>query len=204
MYIFLYFILAIALAVLPTGLLVSKFVFKQDIRNLGSGNPGGTNIWRIYGWKWGLPVILIDAAKSMGVVLLIPSLIIFNALGSNQIFLVATLAGTVAIVLNIFNPLLHFKGGKGIATGIGVLIGLDTFVALITICSFLIICLSYKFKSNNIFKASLTGTTTALVCAIIMGRVISEIILLAMIFLLTFFAHRKNIRNYLQNKKLLT
>lgn len=201
MYILLYFVLAIALAVLPTGLLVSKFIFKQDIRKLGSGNPGGTNIWRIYGWKWGFPVILIDAAKSMSMVLLIPSLSIFDTLGPNQIFFVAILTSIVAILINIFNPLLHFRGGKGIATGIGALIGLDIQVAVMTICSFLIVAGIHKFRSSDIFKASLIGAMTALICSIIMGRIISEIIMLAAVLPLAIYAHRKNLYVYKKSFK---
>jgi len=60
-------------ALLP-GYFFFRLIDKKDIRNLGSGNPGATNVFRLKGWKWGLFVFLFDFSKGLAVVLISKSL----------------------------------------------------------------------------------------------------------------------------------
>ncbi|MEO0067979.1 MAG: glycerol-3-phosphate 1-O-acyltransferase PlsY [candidate division WOR-3 bacterium] len=80
-----------------------------DIRKKGSGNIGFTNVQRILGLKWAVPVLILDIAKGI-----VP--VIF----AQSFGLLAPLVGLGAILGHIFSPYLKFNGGKGVATSIGV------------------------------------------------------------------------------------
>ena len=107
---------------IPTGFLIGK-ARGIDIRQHGSGNIGATNIWRVFGWKWGLVAFVSDFLK--GFLLLFLYQQNFNAdgeIGTDCLFLV--IAGVTAIIGHNYTPWLGFKGGKGIATSAGVLAAL--------------------------------------------------------------------------------
>lgn len=109
---------------IPWGLLISR-LRGVDIRNAGSGNIGATNVWRVMGWRWGLPTFLLDTAKGAGAVLLTrhfatmvvePSKVMADAIAWS-----GTLAGLAAILGHSYPIWLRFKGGKGVATSLGVI-----------------------------------------------------------------------------------
>jgi glycerol-3-phosphate acyltransferase PlsY len=80
-----------------------------DIRKTGSGNIGFTNVQRTVGWKWAVPVLVLDIAKGILPVALAPS---FG--------LVPAVTGLGAVMGHVFTPWLGFRGGKGVATTFGV------------------------------------------------------------------------------------
>jgi len=80
-----------------------------DIRRLGSGNIGSTNVQRTMGWAWALPVLLLDVVKG-----LLPTAL------ARPIGLTPPLVGLGAVLGHVFCPWLRFRGGKGVATTIGV------------------------------------------------------------------------------------
>jgi glycerol-3-phosphate acyltransferase PlsY len=80
-----------------------------DIRKQGSGNIGFTNVLRIMGTAWAIPVLLLDIAKG-----------VFPTAFAAELGLLPALAGIGAILGHVFTPWLGFKGGKGVATTIGV------------------------------------------------------------------------------------
>jgi glycerol-3-phosphate acyltransferase PlsY len=109
---------------IPWGLLLSR-VGGVDIRSAGSGNIGATNVWRVMGWRWGLPTFLLDTAKGIGAVLLTrhlatlvlePSKVMADAIAWS-----GTIAGLATILGHSFPVWLRFKGGKGVATSLGVI-----------------------------------------------------------------------------------
>lgn len=102
---------------LPTGLLVIRALRGVDIRTLGSGNIGATNVYRVAGLPTALLVLLIDALKGASPVLLV------RALG--QPAWVEVLAGLAAIIGHNWSAFMRFAGGKGIATSFGVLTALS-------------------------------------------------------------------------------
>jgi len=85
-----------------------------DLRTVGSGNVGATNLARALGYGLGAVGLLLDAAKG-AVAVLIPSVV----LGPQAIPLVQALAAALAVLGHSFSPFLRFKGGKGVATGAG-------------------------------------------------------------------------------------
>lgn len=129
---------------IPFGLLLAKFVAKNDVRQMGSGNIGATNVFRTSGKILGLLTFFLDGAKGWFVVfitmLIDPSLMYY--------------AAVLAVVGHIFPIFLGFKGGKGVATYIGVLIGLDWIVALIMVLTWLALLLIFRISS----VASLVAT----------------------------------------------
>ena len=117
--------LSYLLGSLPFGLFAGWLAGK-DIRKEGSGNIGATNVVRVCGWRWGLPVFALDALKGFAPVFwLAPSLLGAEraALLQNQA-LTLVLAALAAILGHNFPIWLRFKGGKGVATSAGALLAL--------------------------------------------------------------------------------
>ena len=115
---------------IPTSIIASKLIKGFDIRHHGSGNAGGTNVWRVLGWKIGLAVILFDILKGIVASYYIPKIFwdpvlpFQNRTPFEDITLVRIMCGSSAIVGHIWTLFAGFKGGKGVATGAGMLIGL--------------------------------------------------------------------------------
>jgi glycerol-3-phosphate acyltransferase PlsY len=105
------------LGAIPFGVLAGK-LGGVDVRSVGSGNVGTTNVWRALGPVAGLTVFALDVAKGAAGPLL--GLLI---LGKNAPWIIA-LCALLAVLGHIFSVFLKFKGGKGIATGLGAMLGL--------------------------------------------------------------------------------
>jgi glycerol-3-phosphate acyltransferase PlsY len=105
------------LGAIPTSYLVSRFIAGIDLRRQGSGNLGATNLYRVLGWKYAVPVALFDIAKGA-----IPVLVFAPRASDSQLFAMA--CGVAAIVGHVFSVFVGFKGGKGVATAAGVMLGL--------------------------------------------------------------------------------
>lgn len=106
----------------PTGYIVVKLLANQDIRTIGSGSTGATNVKRVLGFKWFVIVLLTDGIKGI-IPVLAAKLIAFPILG-----LLPVLAA-VAVILGHSKPIfLKFHGGKSVATGIGTIIALNWIV----------------------------------------------------------------------------
>ena len=136
---------------LPFALILTKLSGFGDIRNIGSGNIGATNVLRTGNKLLAIIVLSLDIFKG-----LIPYLIIhiyFNELSLlNKIFLCH-----FAIIGHIYPIWLKFKGGKGVATYIGFLFGLNPYIAI----SFLLIWLVVAYISKYSSLASLVGIFVA-------------------------------------------
>jgi len=88
-----------------------------DLREHGSRNLGATNLYRVLGWRFAIPVGLLDAAKG-----LIPVLVFAPRVSDSEVF--ALVCGLTAVVGHVFSVFVGFKGGKGVATAAGVMLGL--------------------------------------------------------------------------------
>jgi glycerol-3-phosphate acyltransferase PlsY len=105
------------LGAIPTSHVVSRVFAKIDLRQHGSGNLGATNLYRVLGWKYAVPVALFDIAKGA-----VPVLVFAPQVSSSELFAVA--CGVAAILGHVFSLFVGFKGGKGVATAAGVMLGL--------------------------------------------------------------------------------
>lgn len=107
---------AYVLGAFPTGLILVRWIRGTDIRTMGSGNIGATNVIRAAGWPLGVLTLVVDAIKGG----LVPWYLTHIMPASSDLLLWQISAGALSLLANIFNPLLKFRGGKGVGTAIGV------------------------------------------------------------------------------------
>ncbi len=151
--------LTIALAVgsfllgaVPFGVLVAR-TKGVDLRSVGSGNIGTTNATRALGWKLGLLVFALDILKGLAppiVARQVPECADF-----------AVLFGAVAVIGHTASPFLHFKGGKGVATGLGALFGTAPLVGVVGFGAFIVLFALTRIVSFSSLLASLIILTSA-------------------------------------------
>ncbi|MGE5364828.1 MAG: glycerol-3-phosphate 1-O-acyltransferase PlsY [Bacteroidota bacterium] len=149
---FLIVLLSYLIGSIPNSIIVSKLVKGIDIRDYGSGNAGGTNVYRILGWKYGLLVILLDALKGALAVIFVARLHygnmpFENATPFDDFTLVQIIAGLAAVVGHIWTIFAGFRGGKGIATALGMLLTIITVDMLVAIAVFILVVLLTKYIS---------------------------------------------------------
>jgi len=196
------FIGAYLLGAVPFGLIIAG-LHGIDLRKVGSGNIGATNLARALGKKWAYVCFVLDFAKG-----LIPTLAAGIWLGdiAGTTGLLARLAvGCAAIIGHIFPVYIKFKGGKGVATSFGVAMGLwpyYTVSAGVSLLVWVVFVLIWRYIS----LASLAGAVAfplALIAAIIMspewgfGELWPLLIVATGIPVLVFVRHRENIKRLL-------
>jgi len=146
-------LLAYLIGALPFGFITAKLVSGQDIRTLGSGNIGATNVSRVLGGKWGLIVLVLDACKGLLPVWGLPLLVMST---DNPNFLHLKVAcGMATIVGHMFPCYLGFKGGKGVATSLGVVLMLGPWATLTAFFVFALTVVYYRYVSLCSILASL-------------------------------------------------
>ncbi|MDX6414578.1 MAG: acyl phosphate:glycerol-3-phosphate acyltransferase [Gaiellaceae bacterium] len=143
---------------MPWGYWLPLLVRHEDIRRQGSGNIGGTNVWRMYGWKLGLPVVALDTAKGF-----VPALV--GVLFVSH--LAAVLAGAAAM-LGHWRPLFlrWQRGGKVVATCGGAFLGVAPLVGAVGACVWIVTFLLLRYAS----LASIVAALSLPVAAVLMGR----------------------------------
>ena len=120
---------------IPFGLLAAKCK-GVDIRKHGSGNIGATNVWRVCGWRCGLPVFALDVLKGVAAVWLARWLV--DRFGGD-IAWTAIAAAMACVIGHSFPVWLGFKGGKGVATSLGVFLGLMPLPSLVALLVWIVI-----------------------------------------------------------------
>ena len=132
---------------MPWGYWLPRLVEHEDIREHGSGNIGGTNVWRVYGWRLGLPVVLLDTAKGFA-----PALVA-TLVASH---LVGVLAGGAAM-LGHWRPLFlrWQRGGKMVATCGGAFLGVAPVVGGIGAAVWIAVFLVFRYASLASIVAAL-------------------------------------------------
>jgi acyl phosphate:glycerol-3-phosphate acyltransferase len=102
---------------IPTSYLAARLFRGIDLRQHGSKNLGATNLYRLLGWRFAVPVALFDMAKGA-----IPVLVFAPQVSESELF--ALVCGVVAVLGHVFSAFVRFRGGKGVATAAGVMLGL--------------------------------------------------------------------------------
>jgi glycerol-3-phosphate acyltransferase PlsY len=102
---------------IPTSYVAARIFGGIDLRQHGSRNLGATNLYRVLGWRFALPVGLIDAAKGA-----IPVLVFAPLASDSELF--ALVCGITAVVGHVYSVFVRFRGGKGVATAAGVMLAL--------------------------------------------------------------------------------
>jgi len=186
------FLLSYLIGGIPFGYIAGRIVLKTDIRNLGSGNLGASNVFRQVGPAWGIGVLLLDAVKGLAVIYLA------NALYPSGSDWISLSAGVLAILGHSFTPYLGFRGGKGVATSAGVFLGLAPAALGLAFAVFVIT----MFIARMISMSSLMGAL-ALPLAIWLLYPEKSTILIASLFVaaLVWYRHRSNIGRILKGEE---
>ena len=187
---------------IPFGLILTKFFGGQDIRKIGSGNIGATNVLRTGNKFLAALTLVLDILK--GYMPVIISLQYFPEL--------IQLSCLLAFLGHIFPVWLKFNGGKGVATYLGILLALSIQLGLLFIFTWMVVSLIFKYSSVSSMFASLTVFVIYTVREIVgpIFKIMSDqtfktyeiaslSLLLFIFFILIIFTHRKNISN-LKNK----
>jgi glycerol-3-phosphate acyltransferase PlsY len=185
----LYFILAAAggylLGSIPFGLVITRAAGLGDIREIGSGNIGATNVLRTGRKDLALATLLLDAGKA-AIALLIARAIMGE---SEHQIAVGLTAGAAAFIGHCYPVWLGFKGGKGVATFFGVLFAGVWPLGVISGITWLAIATMFRYSS----LAALCAAAIAPVAALVAGFSWSEVIFTLVLAMLIFWRHRANI-----------
>ena len=143
---------------IPTGYWLVAAFKRVDIRKLGSGNLGGTNVWRVFGWRLGLPVVVVDTAKGF-----VPALVATMTLSH----LAGVLAGAAAM-LGHWRPLFlrWQRGGKMVATCGGAFLGVAPIVGGIGAGIWIACFVALRYAS----VASMLAACSLSVVAVLIGE----------------------------------
>ena len=169
---------------IPFGLILTKLFLNKDIRNIGSGNIGATNVLRSGNKLIGYSTLLLDILKAILPVLYVkfyyPDFIYISSL---SVFLG-----------HVFPIWLKFNGGKGVATYVGILFSINLIYGLVFGITWIIIFLFSKYSSLS----SLLGSISIPVYLFFVNG--DQIIFFIIMFVLIFYTHRENIKR-LKNKE---
>ena len=190
-------ILAFLIGSVPTGYLLNKYFGQGDIRKVGSGNIGATNVLRHSGKLLGLLTLLIDIGKGFLVLELLFALMV-NAELDSFVWSDISIIGSSVVLGHIFSPWLKFKGGKGVATMFGVILFLGTGyinIFLITVFSWLIIVFITRYVA--------LGSVISLMVATIYSffYIPSLFVFFVLITLLITYKHKDNFERIKNNKE---
>ena len=169
---------------IPFGLLLTKIFLKKDIREIGSGNIGATNVLRSGNKILGYSTLVLDILKAV-----LP--ILYVKFFMNDYLYISALSIFIGHVFPIW---LKFKGGKGVASYLGILCCLDIFTALIFGVVWIFIFILFKFSSLSSLLASLTIPIFQF-----FYNSNSDYYFYFMMFILIFFTHRENIKRLRNN-----
>ena len=168
---------------IPFGFLLTKFFLKKDIRKMGSGNIGATNVLRTGNKLVGYATLTLDVLKAI-----VPLIIIkFNL---PEFIFVSSLS---IFLGHVFPVWLKFKGGKGVATYVGMLFCINYILGFIFIISWFLVFILSKYSSLSSMIASLS---IPIFCFFIYNE---NFYFFTMMFILVFFTHRENIKRLINN-----
>lgn len=179
----------------PTGYLVARSQ-GLDIRSVGSGNIGATNVFRILGVVPGVFVLLADAAKGWLAVAVVAGFLgrAFQLTNPLALDWLRITAGLAAILGHNFTFWLHFKGGKGIATSAGVLVGLVPIPLLAVLAIFGLVLAASRFVS----LASISGAFALPFAVWFILRNPTLTAVTALMAALAIYKHKANIQRLLR------
>jgi acyl phosphate:glycerol-3-phosphate acyltransferase len=143
---------------IPSSIIAGKLLKGVDIRQFGSGNAGGTNAFRVLGWKAGLAVTLFDILKGTVAAVYVVGFFKAHPVGAfpdmNEVAL-SLVAGMAAVIGHVFTVFAGFKGGKGVSTAAGMLIGIAPVSMLMVIGVFLLAVWLSRYVSLGSILAAL-------------------------------------------------
>ena len=177
----------------PTGYLVVKIFKREDIREVGSGSTGATNVKRVMGKRGFYGVLLIDAIKGFVPVMLAKYFEVKFGLYTN-LHIAPILAASAVIIGHSKSIFLNFTGGKSVATTAGVGLAIDWRVAVICYLFFAIVA----YVSKYISLASITVMILMVILIIYFKNPLSYVIFCSITAIYVIFLHRENIKRLIK------
>ena len=177
---------------IPFGYILVRAFQGVDVRSIGSGNIGATNVARSGGKKLAAATFMLDALKGWLPVFVVLQLPGIAAYGPAQLNTLGAVAALSALVGHMFPVWLDFKGGKGVATGFGVFLALAPVAALLALSIFAAIVVATRYVSLG----SILATAAFPLILFLLKRNIfpaPALLMAAAAALLVIFRHRKNI-----------
>ncbi len=172
---------------IPFGLLFTRLAGAGDVRRIGSGNIGATNVLRTGRRGLAVATLIADALKGA-----VPVALALWFAGVE----LAAVTGVAAVLGHCFPPWLRFRGGKGVATATGVLFTLTPSVGLVALIVFLVLVASTRYVSLGSIMAAFTAPLFALAFGLTV-----EAAAYAVIALVVILRHRDNIRRLLAGRE---
>ena len=172
------FIYSYLLGSIPFGLIITKIFLGKDIRKVGSGNIGTTNVLRTGKKSLAAVTLLFDVLKGYFSVLFAYNY--FNDL--------VYLSALICFIGHIFPIWLKFKGGKGVATYLGVILGISFTLGIIFGVTWIMIAVIFRYSSLS----SILGSITVWIYSILYGNEM-QIYFSFFLFVIIFFTHKENI-----------
>ena len=171
---------------IPFGLILTKIFLKKDIRKVGSGNIGATNVLRTGNKKIGYLTLILDVLKAVIPVLYIkfkfPELVYISSL--------------LVFIGHVFPAWLKFKGGKGVATYVGILFSINYILGIVFAFSWLIIFFISKYSSLG----SILATLLIPIFIFFNPNYENEYFFVIM-FVLILFTHRENVKRLINKEE---
>ena len=164
---------------IPFGFILTKIFLKKDIREIGSGNIGATNVLRTGNKLVGYSTLILDITKAI-----IP--VIFVKINFPELIYIASLCSFLGHVFPIW---LKFKGGKGVATYVGILFSINILLGIIFVVSWGVFFLIFRYSSLSSIIGALSIPAYLLIT-----HERSSFIFFTIMFVLIFFTHRENIK----------
>lgn len=184
---------------IPTAIIVSKYVYRKDVREYGSKNAGATNVFRVLGWKPGLFVLLFDMFKGYAATAILPNILFASGGASLSLESLMIIGGFSSVFGHIWTIFAGFKGGKGVATGAGMLIGLSPQPVLGCIVIFILIVALTRMVSVGSISAATAYPVILFIQKYGFNQQIHAGILIISLFIpmLIIYTHRANIKRIL-------
>lgn len=196
-----YFIVAVVsylLGSIPFGLILVRLFRGTDVRQIGSGNIGATNVMRTGSKGLGIATLVLDAAKGYAAVL-VAIVVARNyaapGLAPSSFFIAVGIAALFAMIGHIFPVWLGFRGGKGVATGVGVFLALVPKAVLIVLAVFALIFAIFRYVSLASIIATAAFPVVAYVLMASGDRLLMPFIVAAAALII--LKHHQNIRRLL-------
>ncbi|HXE58284.1 MAG TPA: glycerol-3-phosphate 1-O-acyltransferase PlsY [Gemmatimonadales bacterium] len=179
--------LSYLLGAVPTSYLVGRLARGIDLREHGSKNLGATNVYRVLGWRFAIPVGLVDVAKGA-----VPVLVL-APLGSPASWF-ALACGLTAVLGHVFSVFVRFRGGKGVATAAGVVLGLAPAALGVA----LVVWLAVVYCSGYVSLGSMTAAAVFPLAVLVLYPGRDEVLWIGVaLALMIVWFHRANIQRLL-------
>jgi glycerol-3-phosphate acyltransferase PlsY len=171
---------------IPFGLILTKIFLKKDIREIGSGNIGATNVLRTGNKLIGYLTLILDVLKAV-----IP--VIYIKINFPELIYVSSLSVFIGHVFPIW---LKFKGGKGVATYVGILFSINYFLGIIFVISWLIIFFISKYSSLGSILSTLV-----IPIFIFLNTSYENQYFFIIMFVLILYTHRENVKRLINKEE---